>query len=282
MFSAWRKQKGAVRIRGEAAGRRPQQRQQGGGGGEGRSGGGGLTSVLAATFSASVRPAVGKESRGEQAHGYSLGPPHTEAGPKPGLREDHWPQLSPVGRKLGSQPTLSIPDMAPPPATLAKGDSHLYYTLFRKPLFSSKLPGSFWDWRYWVRGVCGLGWGPFQVSQMYWVGQKVHPDSSGSWYRKTWTNFLASPIVCLCRSSGESRTPSHQKERKRESEQGRLKKRKEGSKQASQHSPWWRSKTHPNFLMFLPTNSLCQCGKQLSICKAAFLRKWGRSLRQCI
>lgn len=89
VFSAWRKQKGAVRIRGEATGRRPQQRQQGGGGGEGRAGGGGLTSVLAASFSASVRPAVGKESRGEQAHGYSLGPPHTEAGPKPGLREDH-------------------------------------------------------------------------------------------------------------------------------------------------------------------------------------------------
>lgn len=69
---------------------------------------------------------------------------------------------------------------------------------------------------------------------MYWVGQNVHSDSSGSWYRKTWMNYLASPIVYLCWSSEESHTPSHQKERKRESEQGRLKRwKKEASKPAS-------------------------------------------------
>lgn len=57
----------------------PQKRQQAGGGGEGKAGAGGLTSVLAASVSASVRPAVGKESRGEQAQYYSMEPPHAAA-----------------------------------------------------------------------------------------------------------------------------------------------------------------------------------------------------------
>lgn len=78
-FSAWRKEKGAVRIHGEATGMMPQKRQQAGGGGEGKAGAGGLTSVLAASVSASVRPAVGKESRGEQAQYYSMEPPHAAA-----------------------------------------------------------------------------------------------------------------------------------------------------------------------------------------------------------
>ena len=68
---------------------------------------------------------------------------------------------------------------------------------------------------------------------MYWVGQKVRSDSSGSWYRRTWTNFLASPIVCLCRSSGESHTPSHQKDSVRVSKGGWREGKKEASKPAS-------------------------------------------------